>query len=114
MYALFDLKARSNSMSNRMKVRMLLFILLLVVVPFGVLSEPMDTRTELHIAFITSFGGEFISSESIPAVKLATDIINADEAILPGYKLVIDLLEYDELPIVKKFTNSNVSTNHSK
>ena len=91
-------------------MRMLLFILLLVVAPFGVvLSEPTDTRTELHVAFITSFGGEFVSSESIPAVKLATDIINADEAILPGYKLVIDLLEYDEPPIVRKFTNSNVS-----
>ena len=73
------------------------------------MCKPMDTRSELHVAFITSFGGEFVTSESIPAVKLAADVINADEAILPGYKLIIDVIESGQLPAVKKSTNSNVS-----
>lgn len=93
-----------------MKTKKVLFILLLLVAPFGSVRESIDAaRSELHVAFITSFGGDFVTSESIPAVKLATDIINAAENILPGYKLVIDVLESDELSIVKDLTNSNVS-----
>ena len=68
------------------------------------------TRSELHVAFITSFGGEFVTSESIPAVKLAADIINADEAILPRHKLVIDVIESDQLPVFKKFINSVINS----
>ena len=95
-----------------MKARRLLFVFLTLISPFISLCEPIIdtiTRSELHVAFITSFGGEFVASESIPAVKLAADIINADEAILPRYKLVIDVIESDQLPIFKKFINSNVS-----
>ena len=88
-----------------------MFIFLILTSPFGSVCEPIDTRSELHVALITSFGGDFVTSESIPAVKLAADAINADEAILPGHKLVIDLIESGELPVVKKFTNSNVSCN---
>ena len=94
---------------KKMKAKRVLYILLLLISPFGSVCEPVDERSELHIAFITSFGGDFVTSESIPAVILATDVINAVEVILPGYKLVIDVLESDELSSFKKLTNSNVS-----
>ena len=85
-----------------------MLIMLLPLVVSTIAGGQTDARTELHISFITSFGGEFDSSESIPAVKLATDIINKDENILPGHKLVVDLL--DSPAVARKFTDSNVSS----
>jgi hypothetical protein len=53
----------------------------------------LDNRTELHIAFITSFGGEYDSSIAVPAVRLAASRINENSAILSDYKLVVELVE---------------------
>ena len=109
MHELLIDRPQNLKISKKMKAKRVLYILLLLIAPFGSVCEPIDERSELHVAFITSFGGDFVTSESIPAVKLATDVINAVEVILPGYKLVIDVLESDELSIFKKLTNSNVS-----
>ena len=95
-----------------MKARRLLFVFLIFILlsTTAYVCEPIDTRSELNVAFITSFGGEYDTSESVPAAKLAADVINADEEFLPGYKIVIDLLESNQLPAIKKFANSNVSS----
>ena len=47
----------------------MILCLLLKVLTFSSAQE--DNRTELHIAFIASFGGEHDSSVAVPAVRLA-------------------------------------------
>ena len=62
----------------------------------------MDNRTELRVAFITSFGGEYDSSIAVPAVRLAASKINENQTLLADYKLVVELVE------AENFANSKV------
>ena len=66
----------------------------------------MDNRTELHVAFITSFGGEYDSSIAVPAVRLAASRINENDTILSDYTLVVELVE--DRNIAENFANSMV------
>ena len=66
-----------------------------------------DNRTELHVAFITSFGGEYDSSVAVPAARLAASRINENQTLLPDYKLVVELVE--NRTVAKKSANSMVS-----
>jgi hypothetical protein len=79
--------------------------LLLKVLAFSCAQE--DNRTELHIAFITSFGGEYDSSVAVPAVRLAASRINENQTLLTDYKLVVELVENSN--VAKKSANSMVS-----
>ena len=45
------------------------------------------TTKPLFVSLILSFGGGFNSSNSIPGVQLALDLINQDPRMLPGYTL---------------------------
>ena len=87
-------------MKSRLQV---LFILplLATITHFG------NGQQELHVAFITSFEGEFDSSVTVPAVQLAREAVNRDSNILPGYKLVVELIE--NLTVARNFTNSEVN-----
>ena len=66
----------------------------------------MDNRTELHVAFITSFGGEYDSSIAVPAVRLAVNRINENDTVLSDYKLVVELVE--DRNRAENFANSMV------
>ena len=57
------------------------------------LRAQTDNRAEIHVAFITSFGGKYNSSGVIPAVQLATELINNRTDLLTGYELVIEAIE---------------------
>lgn len=46
-----------------------------------------QNETELHIAFITSFGRQYNSSGTVPALELALEEINNRRDVLPGYNL---------------------------
>jgi len=46
-----------------------------------------DNKTELYIAFITSFGKQYNSSGTVPALELALDVINNCSEVLRDYKL---------------------------
>ena len=65
-----------------------------------------DNRTELHVAFITSFEGEYDSSVAAPAVRLAAQRVNEDDSILPGYRVVVELV--DNRIVAESFANSKV------
>ena len=71
----------------------------------------LDNRTELHIAFITSFGGEYDSSVAVPAVALAASRINDDDTMLFDYKLVVELVE--DQNTAESFANSKVYASYS-
>ena len=81
--------------------QVLTLLLLATIANFG------NGQPELHVAFITSFEGEFDSSVTVPAVQLARDAVNRDSTILPGYKLVVELIE--NLTVARNFTNSEVN-----
>lgn len=89
-----------------MKLSQVIFLLLasLAVCCNG---QSSDNRTELHIAFITSFEGEYDSSVTVPAVQLATERVNREGSILPGYKLVVELI--DNFTVARSFANSKVN-----
>ena len=93
-------------MKMRMLWMQLLLVLLATVVCHGSHDEEADNRTELYIAFITSFEGEFDSSVAVPAVHLAIDKVNEDESLLPDHQLVVELI--DERSIAEDFANSKV------
>ena len=92
-----------------MKGRPQVLILLLLATTANFGNGQLDS--ELHVAFITSFGGEFDSSVTVPAVKLASEAVNRD-SILPGYKLVVELTE--NLAVARNFTNSEVFINTTR
>ena len=48
-----------------------------------------NSSTPLHILYITSSGGEFVSSGTRPAVNMALERINNDPGVLHGYTLNI-------------------------
>jgi len=48
-----------------------------------------NSSTLLHILYITSSGGEFVSSGTRPAVNMALERINNDPGVLHGYTLNI-------------------------
>ena len=79
-------------------------LLLAIFISYG--SGQMDNRTELHIAFITSFSGEYDSSVAVPAVRLAASKINENETLLSDYKLVVELVENGT--VAKASANSKV------
>ena len=54
-------------------------------------QDAADNRTELRILYITSFGGEYDSSGSIPAVEIALEQINNRSDILEDYRLVYEV-----------------------
>ena len=82
-----------------------LFLLLKVLTSCAQVDS--DNRTELHVAFITSFGGEYDSSVAVPAARLAASRINENQTLLPDYKLVVELVE--NRTVAKKSANSMVS-----
>ena len=45
------------------------------------------TTKPLFVSLILSFGSGYNSSNSVPGVQLALDLINQDPRMLPGYKL---------------------------
>ena len=69
-------------------------------------SAQYDNRTELRVAFITSFEGEYDSSIAAPAVRLAANNVNENESILPGYRLVVELV--DDRTTARRYANSKV------
>ena len=73
---------------------------------FGALVCCGRGQVEIHIAFITSFDGDYDSSVTVPAVQLARDQVNADPNILPGHRLVVELI--DNITIARSFANSQV------
>ena len=79
--------------------------LLLKVLTFT--CAQVDNRTELHIAFVTSFGGEYDSSVAVPAVRLAASKINENQTLLPDYKLVVELVENSA--VAERSANSKVN-----
>ena len=85
---------------------MQLQILLLLVGTLVGCGRGQSPVTEIHIAFITSFDGEYDSSLTIPAVQLARQLVNSDPGLLPGHKLVVELI--DNITIARKFANSQV------
>ena len=46
-----------------------------------------DNKTELYIAFITSYGKQYNSSGTVPALELALEEINNSSEVLRDYKL---------------------------
>ena len=44
-------------------------------------------KTELYIAFITSFGKQYNSSGTVPALELALEVINNCSEVLHDYRL---------------------------
>ena len=68
-------------------------VLLLILKALAFSCAQEDNRTELHIAFITSFGGEYDSSVAVPAARLAASKINENRTLLVDYKLVVELVE---------------------
>ena len=63
--------------------------------PFYPPAEPSnpDTRVNLSIALLMSFGGAFNSSGTVPGIQVALDLINNDTELLPGYKLGYQLMD---------------------
>lgn len=87
-----------------MKTSLIFCLLLTALIYSG--SAQYDNRTELRVAFITSFGGEYDSSIAAPAVRLAANNVNENESILPGYRLVVELV--DDRTTARRYANSKV------
>lgn len=68
----------------RAGIRVACLILLLLHVVGRVAAQ---NETALHIAFITSFGRQYNSSGTVPALELALQEINNRRDVLPGYNL---------------------------
>ena len=73
---------------------------------FLCVSAQQSNITDLRVAFITSFEGDYDSSIAVPAVRLAADKINEDESLLPGYRLVVELVE--SRAVAEQYANSKV------
>ena len=87
--------------------KMRLLEILLTLLMLAVCSKGQaDSRAELHIAFITSFEGEFDSSVTVPAVRLAAQQVNNDTSILENYRFVVELIE--DATVARTFANSKV------
>ena len=82
------------------------FSFLLATVLVCCTTGQMDNQTELHVAFITSFGGEYDSSIAVPAARLAASRINENDTVLSDYKLVVELVE--DRSTAENFANSMV------
>ena len=54
-----------------------------------------DTRVDLYLALIMSFGfgGALNSSGTVPGIQIALDLINNQPNLLPGYKLHYTLMD---------------------
>lgn len=85
-----------------------LLLCLLAIACANVGAQTAENITELHVAFITSFEGDYDSSVAVPAARLAAEKINDDESLLPGYRLVVELVE--SRAIAEQYANSKVRT----
>ena len=58
-------------------------------------DEDSDTRVDLYLALIMSFGfgGAFNTSGVVPGIQIALDLINNQPKLLPGYKLHYTLMD---------------------
>ena len=58
-------------------------------------EDDNDTRVDLYLALIMSFGfgGAFNSSGTVPGIQIALDLINNQPNLLPGYKLHYTLMD---------------------
>ena len=58
-------------------------------------DEDNDTRVDLYLALIMSFGfgGTLNSSGTVPGIQIALDLINNQPNLLPGYKLHYTLMD---------------------
>ena len=99
-----------DKLRAKIKMKLQIFCLLLKALVLCASAQLEDNRTELHVAFITSFEGEFDSSVAVPAVRLAADKVNEDETVLPGYKLVVELVE--DTTVAETYANSKVKLQH--
>ena len=52
-----------------------------------------NSRVDIYIGFITSFGSNYNSSGTVPAVQIALDLINDHPTLLPNYKLHYQLTD---------------------
>ena len=52
-----------------------------------------DSRVDLYLGLIMSFGNTFNSSGTVPAVQIALDLINDHPTLLPNYKLHYQLTD---------------------
>ena len=98
---ILHISAAASSVCLEMELQVLL-LLVGTLVCCGRGQSPV----EIHIAFITSFDGEYDSSVTVPAVQLATQQVNSDPILLPGHKLVVELI--DNITIARNFANSQV------
>ena len=57
------------------------------LLPYTYPTSPVPNTTSLYFGLLQSFGGEYVSSGSIPGVQLALDYINDAQVLLPGYTL---------------------------
>ena len=63
-----------------------------------------DSRVDLYIGFITSFGNNYNSSGTVPAVQIALDLINDHPTLLPNYKLHYQLTDSQVSVIYNKLS----------
>ena len=68
-------------------VQVLLCAFVGALIPGKVWCAASNSSTPLHILYITSGGGEFVSSGTKPAVDMALERINNDPGVLHGYTL---------------------------
>ena len=52
-----------------------------------------DGKLPLYFAYVSSFGGQYLSSGTIPGVQVALDQVNANPNILPDHELRYTLME---------------------
>ena len=83
-----------------------LFLSCLLAIACANVARAAHNLTDLHVAFITSFEGDFDSSVAVPAARLAASKVNEDESILPGYRLVVELVE--DRAVAEQYANSKV------
>ena len=65
----------------------LLLVLLVSQASNEIALAQQQQRTEISYAFMTSGGGDFVTSGVAPAIELAEEMIRANRSILAGYNL---------------------------
>ena len=91
MKALYDTDSRIAKFANMVALWragvLMAWLLCLLQLHHARSQVAANNTTELYIAFITSFGGQYVSSGTVPAVEIALEEINNRADVLPNYKL---------------------------
>ena len=77
------LMIRNRRMMNS-RLSLLLLALAVSVRPFNGQRNKVKT---LQFMYLTAITGEFPSGGSVPAMRIALEKINANQSVLPGYRL---------------------------